>query len=153
MKCPYCNFPEQRVLDSRPCRDGQAIRRRRECESCNRRFTTFEEIERQRLYLIKRDGSREEFSKEKMLQGLVSACRKRPVSHHELIELAARIERQLIDQGDTEVPSASLGKIVLDHLLKVDHVAYIRFASVYEQFETPAEFSKIVEFISLAHSK
>jgi transcriptional repressor NrdR len=150
VNCPYCGYEEQRVLDSRVAKDGQAIRRRRECSSCNRRFTTFEEPEKPRLFLVKRDGSREEFSREKVLRGAVVACRKRPVDHSRLLELAEGIERSLMDDGELEIPSAKVGRLVMERLLDVDEVAYVRFASVYEQFETPAEFSKLVEQIKMA---
>ncbi|MBN8689525.1 MAG: transcriptional repressor NrdR [Armatimonadetes bacterium] len=147
MNCPYCCHPEQKVLDSRPCRDGHAIRRRRECDHCHRRFTTFEEIERARLFLVKRDGSREEFSREKLLSGMFLACRKRPVPHARIVDVSVMIEQELLDEGDLEVPSARVGKMVLNHLSEIDEVAYIRFASVYEKFETPAEFSRFVDVI------
>ncbi|MCC6685518.1 MAG: transcriptional repressor NrdR [Fimbriimonadaceae bacterium] len=147
MICPYCGGEEQKVLDSRDAKDGLAIRRRRECASCNRRFTTFEEPEKPRLFLVKRDGSREEFSREKVLRGAIVACRKRPVDHSRLLELAEGIERSLMDDGELEIPSAQIGRMVMERLLDVDEVAYVRFASVYEQFETPAEFSNIVDQI------
>ncbi len=144
MKCPYCATESSKVLESRDARAGEAVRRRRECDACQRRFTTFEEVERQRLYLVKRDGTREEFSREKLLAGMVLACRKRPVSHGCLVEHAQRIERDLHDRGEAEVASSEVGKRVMQCLLALDGVAYVRFASVYEQFESPEEFAQRV---------
>lgn len=144
MKCPFCGHAEQKVLDSRVARGGHAVRRRRECEKCTRRFTTFEESERPQVILIKRDGSREEFSRKKLISGLLIACRKRPVPFDRLQECAEAIERELLDQDDLEVRSAVVGKMALEKLLKIDAVAYVRFASVYEQFETPGEFARLV---------
>lgn len=141
------------MLDSRVAREGRAIRRRRECINCDRRFTTFEEPEKPRLFLVKRDGSREEFSREKLLRGAIVACRKRPVDHSRLLELADDIERKLLDDGELEIASECIGRMVMERLLDVDEVAYVRFASVYEQFETPAEFSKIVDFIKKGRGK
>ncbi len=153
MICPYCGFEEQKVLDSRVARDGRAIRRRRECTSCDRRFTTFEEPEKPRVFLVKRDGSREEFSREKLLRGVIVACRKRPVDHRRLLELADDIERKLLDEGELEIASDAIGRMVMERLLDVDEVAYVRFASVYEQFETPAEFSNLVDAIKKNRKK
>ncbi len=144
MKCPYCGHDEQRVLDSRPARDGEAIRRRRECESCNRRFTTFEAPERPRLFVVKRSGVREEFDREKVLNGMVTACRKRPVSLDQLREAAARVERDLFDKWEDDVPSNEVGDRVMRELYGLDQVAYVRFASVYREFENPEEFSRTV---------
>ena len=141
------------MLDSRVARDGRAIRRRRECSSCDRRFTTFEESEKPRLFIVKRDGSREEFSREKLLRGAIVACRKRPVDHSRLLELADDIERKLLDEGELELASECIVRRVMERLLDVDEVAYVRFASVYEQFATPAEFSKIVDFIKKGSEK
>lgn len=153
MMCPYCGFEEQKVLDSRPAREGRAIRRRRECVRCDRRFTTFEEPERPRVFLVKRDGAREEFSREKLLSGMIVACRKRPVNHECLVRVAEEIERKLMDEGELEIASSVVGRLVMDRLLDVDEVAYVRFASVYEQFDTPAEFSKIVDLMKKNRTK
>lgn len=148
MKCPYCGNPEQRVLDSRPARDGEAIRRRRECEKCNRRFNTYEEPERPRLFIVKRDGSRQEFSREKVFQSMLVACRKRPVSHELLIETSEAIERELFDLGEPEVKSTEVGERVMKALSNLDSVAFVRFASVYKEFETATDFHEIVESVS-----
>ena len=144
MKCPYCGHDEQRVLDSRPARDGEAIRRRRECEACGRRFTTFEAPEKPRLFVLKRSGVREEFDREKVLGGMVTACRKRPVSLDQLREAAARVERDLFDKWEDDVPSSEVGDRVMRELYELDKVAYVRFASVYREFEDPEEFSRTV---------
>lgn len=145
MKCPYCGHTEQKVLDSRPARDGEAIRRRRECESCGRRFTSFESPEKPRLYVNKRGGLREEFDREKMLNGMLTACRKRPISLDVLRESALQIERDLFDMFDGEVKSEEVGDRVLAELLHIDQVAYVRFASVYREFEDPEQFAAMVK--------
>lgn len=144
MKCPYCGHLEHRVLDSRPAREGEAVRRRRECEGCGRRFTTFEAPERPRLFVVKRSGGREDFDREKVLNGMVTACRKRPVSLDDLREAALRVERDLFDGGDDEVPSTEVGDRVMNELYKLDSVAFVRFASVYKEFDCPEEFESIV---------
>lgn len=147
MNCPYCGEPNQKVLDSRATRDGEAIRRRRECVRCGRRFTTYESPERPRLYVVKRDGSREDFSRDKVLNGMLIACRKRPVSGEELQLAVTRVERELHHRFDTEVPSEEVGEAVMRELRRLDTVAYVRFASVYRKFETLADFRQIVESV------
>ena len=144
MKCPYCSHPEQRVLDSRPARDGEAIRRRRECEGCGRRFTTYEAPEAPRLLVVKRSGVREEFDRDKLLSGMVTACRKRPVAIEALREAAERVESDLFDLCDSEVPSSAVGDRALLELARLDQVAFVRFASVYREFESPQEFAETV---------
>lgn len=144
MKCPYCGHLEHRVLDSRPAREGEAVRRRRECEGCGRRFTTFEAPERPRLFVVKRSGGREDFDREKVLSGMVTACRKRPVALDDLREAALRVERDLFDLADDEVPSTEVGDRVMGELYKLDPVAFVRFASVYREFDCPEEFESIV---------
>ena len=148
MKCPYCGFDDQKVLDSRPAREGEAIRRRRECLSCGRRFTTFEAPELPRLYLVKRGGARQEFSREKVLNSMLVACGKRPVPLETLRAAAERIETDLFQEFVDEVPSTEVGERVMRELKAVDTVAYVRFASVYKQFETIADFQNIVEDVS-----
>ncbi|WP_124726959.1 transcriptional regulator NrdR [Staphylospora marina] len=135
MKCPYCGRLGSRVLDSRPASDGSAIRRRRECEHCEQRFTTFETIEEQPLRVIKKDNSREEFSRKKLLDGLLRACEKRPVPTERLEMLVEEIERKLRHCGTTEVHSKEIGEMVMERLVEIDEVAYVRFASVYRQFK------------------
>lgn len=145
MQCPYCGHPEQKVLDSRPAREGEAIRRRRECLNCERRFTTFEEPERPRLFVVKRDGSRMEFSREKVLAGMLAACHKRRVPVDVFREAAERIERDLFQEFEDEVPSTEIGERVIETLRAIDTVAFVRFASVYREFETVSDFREIVE--------
>lgn len=147
MKCPYCRSEEHQVLDSRPAREGEAIRRRRECANCRRRFTTFEQPERPRLFIVKRSGVREEFSSEKLLAGMVLACRKRPVSIETLNEAAERIENELFDLCEQELKSTEVGERVMRALKEIDAVAYVRFASVYRSFEDPLEFKVFVDSV------
>ncbi|HRI43498.1 MAG TPA: transcriptional regulator NrdR [Fimbriimonadaceae bacterium] len=149
MKCPYCGFPEQRVLDSRPSREGDSIRRRRECVRCDRRFTTFEEPEKPRLFVVKRDGSREEFARQKALRSMTVATRKRPIPVEALEDAVAQVERELFDLCEPEVPSSEIGERIMAHLMRLDTVAYVRFASVYREFETLADFREIVETVWL----
>jgi transcriptional repressor NrdR len=141
MRCPFCGYIDQKVLDSRPAREGEAIRRRRECLECGRRFTTFEEPERPRLFVVKRGGSREEFSREKCLSSMIVACGKRPVDIVTLREAAARIERNLFQEFEDEVPSSFIGEQIMAQLRSIDSVAYVRFASVYRQFESADDFA------------
>lgn len=145
MLCPFCGSADQKVLDSRPCVDGEAIRRRRECTVCGRRFTTFERAEMPRLWVVKRDGSREEFSREKVLSSMRTACRKRPVSIETLRQVAERIERNLYHDVEEEVTTKEIGARVMRELAPVDTVAYVRFASVYQEFETVADFATLIE--------
>ena len=150
MKCPYCGHKGQRVLDSRPARDGEAVRRRRECSACNRRFTTFEQPEKPRLFVVKRGGPREEFSREKVLSGMAQACHKRPVPVEEIQSAAERVEREMFDLCEPEVTSTQIGDLVMEELLKLDAVAFVRFASVYREFDSPQEFAKVVAAIRKA---
>ncbi|MBU5593650.1 transcriptional regulator NrdR [Amphibacillus sp. MSJ-3] len=135
MRCPSCQNKNTRVLDSRPIEEGDAIRRRRECEACSYRFTTFERIEEVPLIVIKKEGVRESFSREKLIRGLIKACEKRPVSLEQLEKLALEVERELRSRGSAEVESKDVGELVMDHLATIDEVAYVRFASVYRQFK------------------
>ena len=135
MRCPSCQYNGTRVVDSRPVDDNKEIRRRRECESCGFRFTTFEKIEETPLIVVKKEGSREEFSREKVLRGLIRACEKRPVPLEQLEEIVLNIEKELRRLGNAEVRSEDVGEMVMDRLAKVDEVAYVRFASVYRQFK------------------
>jgi len=140
MKCPFCKADDSRVVDSRASADGFAIRRRRECAACGRRYTTYERIEESPIRVIKKDGSREPFDRRKILMGLLKACEKRPVSMDTLEEIVARIEHHVTDQFDREVPSTHIGRLVMRELRKVDQVAYVRFASVYRDFKDVTEF-------------
>ena len=140
MKCPYCGFPDSRVIDSRPTDEGERIRRRRECGKCQKRFTTYEIIENLPIIVIKKDKSREVFNREKLLAGLLRACEKRPVSIDELEGIIDEIEAVLQNSLDREVTSVKIGELVMDKLKAVDEVAYVRFASVYRQFKDISTF-------------
>ena len=135
MRCPYCAFPESKVIDSRPADDGASIRRRRECLSCRKRFTTYETMESLPLVVIKKDGSRQSFDRNKVLSGLIRACEKRPVPYHSLEEMTNEIEQVLQSKMEREVSSSEIGELVMEQLRSVDEVAYVRFASVYRQFK------------------
>lgn len=135
MRCPLCQYNGTRVLDSRPVNDAKSIRRRRECEDCGNRFTTFEMVEEPPLLVIKKDGTREEFSRDKILHGLVRACEKRPVPLETLERIVDKIGQELRCSGRAEVNSNDIGELVMKSLYEVDEVAYVRFASVYRQFK------------------
>jgi transcriptional repressor NrdR len=142
MKCPFCDHAGTKVLDSRSANENKSIRRRRECEQCAKRFTTFEMIEETPLMVIKKDGSREEFSREKLLRGLIRACEKRPVTADNLDTLVSEVERQVRNTALPEVESRAIGEILMELLYTVDEVAYVRFASVYRQFKDINMFMK-----------
>ena len=135
MKCPFCSFEESKVIDSRPTDEGQRIRRRRECLSCGKRFTTYEIIESLPIIVIKKDKSRETFNRDKLMTGLLRACEKRPVSIDTLDNMIDEIETTLQNSLDREVSSENIGQLVMEKLKKIDEVAYVRFASVYRQFK------------------
>ena len=135
MKCPFCSFEESKVIDSRPMDEGQRIRRRRECLSCGKRFTTYEIIESLPIIVIKKDKSRETFNRDKLMTGLLRACEKRPVSIDTLDNMIDEIETTLQNSLDREVSSEKIGQLVMEKLKKIDEVAYVRFASVYRQFK------------------
>ena len=135
MKCPFCSFEESKVIDSRPTDEGQRIRRRRECLSCGKRFTTYEIIESLPIIVIKKDKSRETFNRDKLMTGLLRACEKRPVSIDTLDNMIDEIETTLQNSLDREVSSDKIGQLVMEKLKKIDEVAYVRFASVYRQFK------------------
>ena len=140
MKCAYCGCMQSRVVDSRQSEDGTAIRRRRECENCGRRFTTYERIDLVPLMIIKKDQTREAFDVEKLRSGIVKSCEKRPVSLGKIDELVRDIEQKLNNQPDSEITSKMVGELVMDGLKKLDEVAYVRFASVYRQFRDIQSF-------------
>ncbi len=140
MKCPYCSFEESKVIDSRPTDEGERIRRRRECLQCQKRFTTYEIIESLPIIVIKKDKSREVFNRDKLLNGLLRACEKRPVSLEKLENIIDEIEVVLQNSLDREVSSDKIGELVMDKLKEVDEVAYVRFASVYRQFKDIGTF-------------
>lgn len=135
MKCPYCGYVESKVIDSRPTDEGTRIRRRRECLKCSKRFTTYEIVETVPIVVIKKDKSRETFDRNKLLNGLLRACEKRPVSIETLEKIVDEIENMLQNSLDREVPSNLIGKYAMEKLKNVDEVAYVRFASVYRQFK------------------
>ena len=140
MKCPFCSFLESKVVDSRPTDEGGSIRRRRECLSCGRRFTTYETIESLPLIVIKKDGARQSFDRNKLLSSMLRACDKRSVTLQQLEGMVAEIEQQLLNCLEREVPSARIGDLAMEQLRDVDAVAYVRFASVYRQFTDVSTF-------------
>lgn len=140
MRCSFCGHPDSKVLDSRPVEDGRSIRRRRECLSCGKRFTTYEREEETSLLVVKRDGNREIFDKNKILAGLVRACDKRPVPAAVLEQLVLDVEKELKSSMEREVPAMRIGDMVMERLRAVDDVAYVRFASVYRKFEDVETF-------------
>ena len=135
MKCPYCGFKESKVVDSRPADEGSSIRRRRECLSCGKRFTTYETVESMPMVVIKRDGSRQTFDRRKLVNGMLRACEKRPVSLAQLEKIGEEIEQELQNSLEREISTERVGELVMDKLKSVDEVAYVRFASVYRQFK------------------
>lgn len=140
MKCPFCGYLDSKVVDSRPTEDGVSIRRRRECLECHKRFTTFEVMESLPVVVIKKDGSRQSFDRNKLLNGMIRACEKRPVSLETMEKMVDEIEQILQNELNREVPSAQIGEMVMDRLKDVDEVAYVRFASVYRQFKDISTF-------------
>ncbi|MFO1500739.1 MAG: transcriptional regulator NrdR [Verrucomicrobiota bacterium] len=145
MRCTKCGWQEDKVIDSRSSKEGSTIRRRRECLACGHRFTTYEQIEHEGLMVIKRDGRAEEFSRDKLLLGIKKACQKRPVSGKVVEELAGRILDEVTQRFDREVPSLALGERVMEGLREIDHVAYVRFASVYRRFQEASDFVQAVK--------
>jgi transcriptional repressor NrdR len=135
MRCPFCKVDDDRVVDSRASNDGFAIRRRRECVACDRRYTTYERIEESPLRVVKKDQRREPFERRKILLGLIKACEKRPIPIAVLEGITERIENQVLEEFDSEVPVTYIGQLVMDELKKIDQVAYVRFASVYREFQ------------------
>lgn len=149
MKCPFCGYKKDKVVDSRESRDGEAIRRRRECLKCSRRFTTYEQVEHTLPLVIKKDGRREQFDRNKILSGLSKACEKRPVSVNKLYEFIDDIEKQLYSKMEKEVASSVIGEMIMEKLAQLDEVAYVRFASVYRQFKDINAFTKeLQKFLS-----
>ena len=145
MKCPFCEYPDTKVIDSRHTEEGHAIRRRRECDQCNKRFTTYEKIEEMTLMVVKKDGRREPFDRGKVLSGIIKACEKRPVPMAEIERIVNEIERGLNNMMEKEVNSAFIGELIMEKLKDVDEVAYVRFASVYRQFTDVNTFVAEVE--------
>jgi transcriptional repressor NrdR len=147
MKCPFCNKDEDHVLDSRVVRDGLAVRRRRECSACKKRFTTYEYVERIPLMIVKNDGQRESFDREKLISGIALACTKRPVSRATIEKIVSEIENEIADEYKLEIESKELGERVLAKLIDLDQVAYVRFASVYRRFQNINEFAQAMRNI------
>ncbi|MCR5482510.1 MAG: transcriptional regulator NrdR [Clostridia bacterium] len=145
MKCPFCENPDTRVIDSRHTEDGHAIRRRRVCDTCKKRFTTYEKVEEMILMVVKKDGSREAFDRNKILNGIVRACEKRPVPMAEIEKVVEEIERGLNNMMEKEVESKFIGELIMEQLQALDEVAYVRFASVYRQFTDVSTFVAEVE--------
>jgi transcriptional repressor NrdR len=140
MKCPFCNHLHDKVVDSRESKEGDAIRRRRECLGCERRFTTYERIDEVPYMVVKKDGRREKFDREKVLRGLLKACEKRPVSVSKLAELVNRVESKVSDSPDREISTIEIGEFLMDSLRDLDKIAYVRFASVYRDFQDEQAF-------------
>lgn len=140
MKCPHCGHKEDKVVDSRATQASRAIRRRRECLKCGERFTTYEYIEDLSLMVVKKDGRREAFDRQKILAGVIKACEKRPIGIEKMEEIVTQVERSIQKKSDREVSSSRIGELIMDKLKTLDHVAYVRFASVYRQFKDVNQF-------------
>lgn len=147
MKCPYCDYHESKVIDSRPTDEGQSIRRRRECIECKKRFTTYEKVEEVPILIVKKNGSRERFTASKLVKGLIKACEKRPVSLSEIEEAVDAIEKKLHSTMEKEISSDYVGYLVMEKLKEMDEVAYVRFASVYRQFKDLETFEEEIKKI------
>jgi len=145
MKCPFCNHSESKVIDSRESKKGLSIRRRRECISCKKRFTTYEKIEEIPYMVVKKDGSRQPFDGQKLLRGLLKACEKRPIPVRKLEEIVEEIENKVQERADKEIKASDIGLFVMDKLKELDKVAYVRFASVYREFKDVVEFKQELE--------
>lgn len=145
MKCIYCGFEESKVLDSRSTDENNSIRRRRECLNCGRRFTTYETIEMTPILVVKNDGSRQSFDLNKVKNGIIKACEKRPVSMNQIEKMAGEIEMEIQNNFSQEVPSTSIGELIMDKLKEIDEIAYVRFASVYRQFKDIESFKKLID--------
>ena len=151
MRCPKCGCIEDKVIDSRSSKEGAIIRRRRECDECQSRFTTYEQIEHQRLMVVKRDGRREEFSREKLISGIAKACQKRPISQQAIEDLTQHVHDLISEEYSEEVPGMAIGEAVMTGLRELDHVAFVRYASVYWRFEEGGEFVQAVKKLETKH--
>jgi len=145
VRCPFCQEADSRVIDSRACEDGLSIRRRRECVACKRRFTSYERVEERPLLVVKKGGTREQFDRNKLLNGIGRACEKRPVSIEAIDHIVAQIEAELRDSNEREISSMAIGEMVMDKLRDLDEVAYVRFASVYRQFTDLNSFISTID--------
>ncbi|MDK2897458.1 MAG: transcriptional repressor NrdR [Candidatus Atribacteria bacterium] len=153
MYCPYCGEPDTRVIDSRVVDEGSGVRRRRECTNCHRRFTTYERKEHQPLVVIKKDGKRELFDRNKVLSGMLKACEKRSVPTETLESAAGEIEKELTEEGQEEIPSSRIGEKVMEKLKKIDQVAYVRFASVYREFREVDQFLEVLKSLNIGQNQ
>lgn len=153
MKCPFCGYLEDKVIDSRLSQDGAATRRRRECLQCSRRFTTYERVEETLPLVVKKDGAREPFDRSKILSGLMKACEKRPVSIEAIEKAVERLEMKFLETGEREIPSSVIGEAVMEEIKSLDEVAYVRFASVYREFRDINEFMKELKDLLDANKK
>ncbi|MFA5370034.1 MAG: transcriptional regulator NrdR [Candidatus Omnitrophota bacterium] len=147
MKCPYCGYKEDKVVDSRASSENDAIRRRRECAKCQRRFTTYEHIEEMPLMVVKKNGQRQAFDRNKLISGILKSCEKRPVSANKIESLVDNIETQLQRKNEKEIRSSQIGEMVMNRLHEIDEVAYVRFASVYREFKDVTEFMKELKYV------
>ncbi|MBL7684949.1 MAG: transcriptional repressor NrdR [Deltaproteobacteria bacterium] len=145
MKCPFCSYQDSKVIDSRLSKEGDIIRRRRECDECQKRFTTYERVEETLPLIVKKDGRREAFDRVKMIGGVTKACEKRPVSIDLINKMADRIESELMERSEKEVPASVIGEKIMEELKKLDDVAYVRFASVYRSFKDIGEFVNLIK--------
>jgi transcriptional repressor NrdR len=145
MKCPFCQYPDTKVIDSRTGKESTSIRRRRECEQCGKRFTTYERLEEILPFVIKKDGRREPYDREKIVSGFQKACEKRPISVEDMEQAVNQIELKLLQLGEREVPTSKIGEMVMDALKEMDDVAYVRFASVYRSFKDIGEFVELIK--------
>ncbi|AXQ78097.1 transcriptional repressor NrdR [Streptococcus chenjunshii] len=148
MRCPKCHYNKSSVVDSRQAEDGNTIRRRRECEQCRTRFTTFERIEELPLLVVKKDGTREQFSRDKILNGIIQSAQKRPVSSSDIEAVISRIEQKVRSEYENEVSSVVIGNLVMDELAELDEITYVRFASVYKSFKDVDEIEELLQEIT-----
>ena len=149
MKCPYCEYTESKVIDSRPTDEGNSIRRRRECLKCEKRFTTYEQIESIPIIIIKKDGKRQTYDRQKLINGIVRACEKTTISFSQIEDIVSSVEVKLFNSMDREISSTLVGELVMDRLKELDPVAYVRFASVYREFKDVETFMKELEALLL----
>ena len=153
MRCPKCGGNKSRVVDSRQAEEGNTIRRRRECEECQHRFTTYERVEERTLVVVKKDGTREQFSRDKIFNGIIRSAQKRPVSSDEIEEIVNRIEQKVRSQSDNEINSEYIGSLVMDELAELDEITYVRFASVYRSFKDVGELESLLKQITKGSKK
>ena len=153
MRCPKCGGNKSSVVDSRQAEDGNTIRRRRECEECQHRFTTYERVEERTLVVVKKDGTREQFSRDKIFNGIIRSAQKRPVSSDEIEEIVNRVEQKVRSQSDNEINSEYIGSLVMDELAELDEITYVRFASVYRSFKDVGELESLLKQITKGSKK